>query len=61
MKKRRYPRQWIPTRKKQHILPLKASFIRKIYFKYHIFGSRKAPASLLPHPAASVKKDIFYI
>ena len=46
---------------KQHILPLKACFIRKIYFKDHMFGSKKSPASLLPDPATSLEKDIFYI
>jgi hypothetical protein len=61
MKKRRFPRQWISVRKKRHILPLKARFIRKIYFKDHKFVSTKAPASLLPDPAATPIKDIFYI
>jgi len=59
--KSRFPRQCISARKKRDILLLKAYFIRKIYFKDHMFGSRKAPASLLPDPAASLKKDIFYI
>jgi len=61
MKKLRYPRQWMPVRKKRYIPLLKACFIRKTYFKDHIFGSRKAPASILLDPAATPKKDIFYI
>ena len=61
MKKPRFPRQWISVRKKRHTLPLKACFIREIYFKDHMFGSRKPPASLLPDPATSLEKDIFYI
>jgi len=61
MKKRRFARQWIPVRKKRHILPLKALCISKIYFKDHIFEIRKPSASLLPDQAASLKKDIFYI
>ncbi|HHJ09767.1 MAG TPA: hypothetical protein ENK25_02610 [Bacteroidetes bacterium] len=39
---------------------LEACFIRKIYFKDHVFGSRKSSVSLLPDPAATPKKAIFY-
>jgi len=56
-----YPRQWTSVRKKRHIPLLKACFIGKICFKDHISGNRKAPVSLLPDPAATPKKDIFYI